>query len=87
MHGTRKATQRLATQSQRRGFSAKAITHGTDGRAVLLQGWEKLATAVSATLGPKGRNVVIEQMYGPPKVTKDGVTVAQAINLEDKLEN
>merc|ERR1719230_2497101 len=54
---------------------------------MMLQGWDKLADAVSATLGPKGRNVVIEQSFGSPKVTKDGVTVAKAIELSDKLAN
>lgn len=54
---------------------------------MMLQGWDKLADAVSATLGPKGRNVVIEQSYGAPKITKDGVTVAKAIELSDRVEN
>ncbi|CCK68369.1 chaperone ATPase HSP60 KNAG_0A07160 [Huiozyma naganishii CBS 8797] len=72
----------------RRSYSAfKEIKFGVEGRAALLKGVETLADAVSATLGPKGRNVLIEQPFGPPKITKDGVTVAKAIVLEDKFEN
>lgn len=58
-----------------------------EGRAALLRGVETLADAVQATLGPKGRNVLIEQPFGAPKITKDGVTVAKSIVLEDKFEN
>lgn len=72
----------------RRSYSSfKEIKFGVEGRASLLKGVETLADAVSATLGPKGRNVLIEQSFGPPKITKDGVTVAKAIVLEDKFEN
>lgn len=72
----------------RRSYSAfKEIKFGVEGRAALLKGVETLADAVSATLGPKGRNVLIEQPFGAPKITKDGVTVAKAIVLEDKFEN
>lgn len=72
----------------RRGFAtAKSIKHGVEARAAILEGWDILADAVSATLGPKGRNVVIEQPFGGPKVTKDGVTVAKAIELPCKLKN
>ena len=53
----------------------------------MLSGANKLADAVAVTMGPKGRNVVIEQSYGPPKVTKDGVTVAKAIELQDRIQN
>jgi len=67
--------------------TAKDIKHGVQARAAILEGWETLADAVSATLGPKGRNVVIEQSFGGPKITKDGVTVAKAIELGDKLKN
>ena len=75
-------------QSQLRAFaSAKDIRHGVSARAEILAGWEILADAVSATLGPRGRNVIIEQSFGSPKVTKDGVTVAKAIELNDKLRN
>jgi len=53
----------------------------------MLKGVEALADAVQVTLGPKGRNVIIDQPYGPPKITKDGVTVAKSIDFEDKFEN
>jgi chaperonin GroEL len=65
----------------------KEIMFGNPGRQALARGVEILANAVSATLGPKGRNVLIEQAYGGPRMTKDGVTVAKAIVLEDKFEN
>lgn len=71
----------------KRSFSAKDIQFGSDARARILLGAEKLADAVETTLGPKGRNVVIEQSFGAPKITKDGVTVASAIEFEDKFEN
>ncbi|AET38644.1 chaperone ATPase HSP60 Ecym_3140 [Eremothecium cymbalariae DBVPG len=70
-----------------RFYSHKEVKFGVDGRAALLKGVETLEQAVSSTLGPKGRNVLIEQPFGPPKITKDGVTVAKAITLEDKFEN
>jgi hypothetical protein len=64
----------MLSKFAKRGFaSAKDIRHGVSARAAILEGWEQLADAVSATLGPKGRNVVIEQSFGPPKITKDGV--------------
>ncbi|EPZ33245.1 Heat shock protein 60, mitochondrial [Rozella allomycis CSF55] len=66
---------------------AKEIRFGDDGRSAMGRGVNILANAVAVTLGPKGRNVIIEQSYGPPKITKDGVTVAKAITLEDKFEN
>lgn len=56
----------------------------TKAREAMLAGVNKLADAVEATLGPKGRNVIIEQSFGAPKITKDGVTVARAIDFEDK---
>lgn len=74
-------------RSVRTFASAKDIRHGVPARAAILEGWDILADAVAATLGPKGRNVVIEQSFGGPKVTKDGVTVAKAIELEDKVKN
>src|ERR1022692_2694703 len=66
---------------------AKQILHGEDSRQAILRGVNTLADAVKATLGPKGRNVVIEKKFGSPTITKDGVTVAKEIELEDKLEN
>jgi len=68
-------------------MSAKIITFGSDARAALKRGVDKLADAVKATLGPKGRNVVIDKKFGAPTVTKDGVTVAKEIELEDPIEN
>jgi chaperonin GroEL len=66
---------------------AKAITFGDEARQAILKGVDKLANAVKVTLGPKGRNVVIEKKFGSPLVTKDGVTVAKEIELQDPLEN
>ena len=68
-------------------MAAKEIVFSTDNRVRLLRGITKLANAVSVTLGPKGRNVVIEKSFGAPLVTKDGVTVAKEVELEDKVEN
>ena len=66
---------------------AKQILHGEDSRQAILRGVNILADAVKATLGPKGRNVVIEKKFGSPTITKDGVTVAKEIDLKDPLEN
>ncbi len=66
---------------------AKHIAYGEESRRALLSGINRLADAVKVTLGPKGRNVVIEKKFGSPTITKDGVTVAKEIELEDKLEN
>ncbi|MDD5326892.1 MAG: chaperonin GroEL [Phycisphaerae bacterium] len=68
-------------------MTAKKIAYGTDARAAIQQGVKKLAKAVKVTLGPCGRNVVLEKSYGSPTVTKDGVTVAKEIELEDAYEN
>merc|ERR1719335_1066154 len=69
-----------------RGY-AKDIRYGQEARQPLLSGVEKLGAAVAVTMGPKGRTVLIEQPYGGPKVTKDGVTVAKSIELDDTYEN
>ncbi len=66
---------------------AKIINFNTDARDALKKGVDSLADAVKVTLGPKGRNVVIEKKYGAPSITKDGVTVAKEIELEDPIEN
>ena len=66
---------------------AKEIKFNTDARDLLKQGVDQLANAVKVTLGPKGRNVVIEKKFGAPQITKDGVTVAKEVELEDKFEN
>src|SRR6187455_1699377 len=68
-------------------MAAKNITYSEDARAAILRGVNKLADAVKVTLGPKGRNVVIEKKFGSPTITKDGVTVAKEIELSDSLEN
>ena len=68
-------------------MSAKNIFFGSDARAKMLTGVNKLADAVKVTLGPKGRNVVMDKSYGAPRTTKDGVSVAKEIELEDKFEN
>ncbi len=68
-------------------MSAKDIKFGSDARAKMLAGVEVLAKAVKVTLGPKGRNVVLDKSYGAPKITKDGVSVAKEIELSDKFEN
>merc|ERR1712164_18967 len=67
--------------------NAKDVRFGVEARALMLQGCDALADAVQVTLGPKGRNVVIEQQYGPPKITKDGVTVAKNVEFKDKMVN
>jgi chaperonin GroEL len=66
---------------------AKQIVHGEDSRQAILHGVNTLADAVKVTLGPKGRNVVIEKKFGSPSITKDGVTVAKEIELKDPLQN
>jgi chaperonin GroEL len=66
---------------------AKQVIHGEDSRAAILRGINQLADAVKITLGPKGRNVVIDKKFGSPTITKDGVTVAKEIELKDALEN
>jgi chaperonin GroEL len=68
-------------------MTAKKIAYGSEAREAILKGVEKLARAVKITLGPCGRNVVLEKSYGSPTVTKDGVTVAKEIELEDAYEN
>ena len=68
-------------------MAGKSIQYGEDSRQAILAGVNKLADTVKVTLGPKGRNVVLEKKFGGPTVTKDGVTVAKEIELEDKIEN
>jgi len=67
--------------------NAKQIVHGEDSRRAILRGVNQLADAVKITLGPKGRNVVLDKKFGSPTITKDGVTVAKEIELKDPLEN
>lgn len=70
-----------------RAFASKDIKFGRDARNLMLEGCNKLADAVQVTLGPRGRNVVIEKPYGGPKITKDGVTVAKEVELSDRYQN
>src|ERR1700751_3984160 len=68
-------------------MAAKDVRFAGDAREKMLRGVEILANAVKVTLGPKGRNVVMEKSFGAPRITKDGVTVAKEIELEEKFEN
>src|SRR6186713_1661208 len=68
-------------------MAAKEVKFSVDARDKMLRGVDILADAVRVTLGPKGRNVVLEKSYGAPRITKDGVTVAKEIELADKFEN
>ena len=68
-------------------MAAKDVKFSRDARERILKGVDILADAVKVTLGPKGRNVVIDKSYGAPRITKDGVTVAKEIELKDKFEN
>src|SRR5512137_2956787 len=68
-------------------MAAKHVHFSTDAREKMLRCVDILANAVKVTLGPKGRNVIIEKSFGAPRTTKDGVTVAKEIELEDKFEN
>eukprot|EP00070_Physeter_catodon_P041500 XP_028348394.1 uncharacterized protein LOC112062928 [Physeter catodon] len=76
-----------AARFQVRHASSKEVRFGSDARNQMLAGCNRLADAVGVTLGPKGRNVVIEQSYGSPKITKDGVTVAKSIEIGNKMMN
>src|ERR1700758_4301837 len=68
-------------------MAAKMLSFDAEARKSLLEGVSKLARAVKATLGPRGRNAVIDKGWGPPNITKDGVTVAEEVELKDKFEN
>merc|ERR1719230_567965 len=83
-----RAVSRASTAVNRRAFvTGKDIRFGVDARARMLAGVDKLADAVQVTLGPKGRNAVLDQSYGAPKITKDGVTVAKNIEFKDRYHN
>src|SRR5215210_1609977 len=75
------------TDEMRTYMASKELLFSTEARAKLKQGIDQLANAVAITLGPKGRNVVIDKKFGSPTVTKDGVTVAKEIELSDPIEN
>src|SRR3954452_5747822 len=68
-------------------MAAKEVRFGNDARERMLRGVDTLANAVKVTLGPKGRNVVLDKSFGAPRISKDGVTVAKEIELSDKFEN
>ena len=68
-------------------FGAKDIRFGSECRMLMMRGVERIVGAVATTLGPQGRNAILEQAYGAPKITKDGVTVAKGIELKDPFEN
>src|SRR6056300_745776 len=68
-------------------MSAKEVKFGADARLSIVRGVNTLADAVKVTLGPKGRNVVLDKSFGSPNITKDGVSVAKEIELKDKFEN
>ncbi|MEM9783727.1 MAG: TCP-1/cpn60 chaperonin family protein, partial [Pseudomonadota bacterium] len=68
-------------------MAAKDVKFHTDARERMLKGVNTLADAVKVTLGPKGRNVVLDKSFGAPRITKDGVSVAKEIELSDKFEN
>jgi chaperonin GroEL len=82
-----RGAQRTSAMTGVRHMSSKELKFGVEARALMLQGVDRLADAVQVTLGPKGRNVAIDQPYGPPKITKDGVTVAKNIEFKDRFEN
>lgn len=82
--------QRVARASRvvaARHASGKVVKFGVEGRALMLEGVNMLADAVQVTLGPKGRNAILDQSFGPPKITKDGVTVAKHIEFKDRFQN
>ncbi|WVW82990.1 heat shock protein 60 [Kwoniella bestiolae CBS 10118] len=79
--------QSATSSITKRGYASKDVVFGNDARQGMLKGVDILAKAVSATLGPKGRTVIIGQSFGGPKITKDGVSVAKAITLKDPVEN
>jgi len=87
MFSTKTALSKTSLLHSSKYFASKQLLFGTEARKKLLEGCKQLAEAVQVTLGPGGRNVLIDQTYGSPKITKDGVTVAKAIELEDKSLN
>jgi len=87
MSGPLIRSQSVVRQLGARHMSGKDVRFGVDARALMLQGVDKLADAVQVTLGPKGRNAVIDQSFGAPKITKDGVTVAKSIEFKCRFQN
>src|ERR1700747_2929461 len=87
-YASSRATPSLPKSTEKETFmAAKDVRHGTDARERMLRGIDTLTDAVRVTLGPKGRNVVLDKGYGAPRITKEGVTVAKEIEFEDKFEN
>jgi chaperonin GroEL len=87
MQAVRNTLRRVALIQQTQKSFAKDIRFSTDARALMLEGADKLADAVQVTLGPRGRNVIIDRTFGAPKITKDGVTVAKDIEFSDRYMN
>ncbi len=87
MFSTKSILSKSLLNNAPRYFASKELLFGTQARKKLLEGCKQLSEAVQVTLGPGGRNVLIDQSYGSPKITKDGVTVAKAIDLPDKSIN
>ena len=86
MLSARKVVNRNLLSSVRHA-SGKDVKFGVEGRQLMLQGVNMLADAVQVTLGPKGRNAILDQSFGPPKITKDGVTVAKHIEFKCRFMN
>src|SRR5438034_629143 len=87
MTSLRSSTNQLIQPNRIYIMAAKQLIFDESARQALLRGVQKLSKAVVATLGPKGRNVVLDKKFGSPTITKDGVTVAKEIELEDAFEN
>merc|ERR1712188_148187 len=87
MLGARLAARNVSRVASRGFATGKDIKFGVEARALMLEGVDQLADAVQVTLGPKGRNAILEQSFGAPKITKDGVTVAKSIEFENKHHN
>lgn len=87
MHSTKSLISKTSLIYSSKYSASKQLLFGTEARKKLLEGCKQLADAVQVTLGPGGRNVLIDQTYGSPKITKDGVTVAKAIEIPDKCIN
>lgn len=77
----------LSLVRSRNASTGKEVKFGVEGRALMLEGVNRLADAVQVTLGPRGRNAILDQSFGPPKITKDGVTVAKHIEFKDRFMN
>jgi len=87
MQAVRNTFSRRALIQQSNKAFAKDIKFGTEARALMLEGCDMLADAVQVTLGPRGRNVVLDRTFGVPKITKDGVTVAKDIEFKNRYHN